>query len=131
MRLLIDTHIVLWRMTANPRLSAQAIELLDAAENLLEVSVVSIWEVAVKHALPGNGRQVMPVSGKTFLRDVRAVGIEPLSITAEHAAEVDRLPLVHRDPFDRLLVAQARSESMHLLTHDKALAAYGDFVLVV
>ena len=118
-------------MTASPRLPAQAVELLDAPENTLEVSVASIWEVAVKHGLPGKGRQVMPVSGKNFLRDVRAVGIEPLSISAQHAVEVDRLPPFHRDPFDRLLVAQARSESMHLLTHDAQLAAYGDFVIVV
>ena len=131
MRLLVDTHIVLWRMTADSRLSSQAIELLDGLDNVLEVSVVSVWEVAVKHALPSRGRQVMPVSGKTFLADVRRVGIEPLPITAEHAAGVDNLPPLHRDPFDRLLVAQARSESMHLLTHDRALTAYGDFVLVV
>ena len=131
MRLLVDTHIALWRMTGSSRLPKAAVILMDDAANAVEVSAVSVWEVAVKHALDREGRFGMPMSGRDFLAEIRKVGLEPQAITADHAAAVDGLPLHHRDPFDRLLVAQSRCESMHLLTHDAKLADYGDFVIVV
>ena len=131
MRLLADTHIVLWRMTGDPRLSAKAIELMDAASNTVEVSTVSVWEVAIKHRLDRPGTSAMPLSGSDFLGELSAVGLTPLPIEAAHAVALDTLPMHHRDPFDRLLVAQAMTEPMILLTHDAGLAAYGDFVIVV
>lgn len=131
MRLLIDTHIVLWRMAADPRLSSHAIALMDDPGNSVTVSAVSVWEVAIKHALARGGKAGVFPSGREFLVEVRAVGLDPMAITAEHAAVLDGLPPHHGDPFDRLLVAQARSESMHLLTADAQLAVYGDFVLLV
>lgn len=118
-------------MSADPRLSARAIALMDSAENSVDVSAVSVWEVAVKHALERNGVPAMPMSGGEFHRELGKVGLTPVAITADHIVALDGMPLHHRDPFDRLLVAQAGSESMHLLTHDAKLAAYGDFVLVV
>lgn len=118
-------------MTADPRLSKMAVGLMDLGENSVDVSAVSVWEVAVKYALERKGASAMPLSGGEFVAELKRVGLAPLAITAEHAAALDDLPLHHRDPFDRLLVAQAKSEGMVLLTHDAQLAAYGDCVVVV
>lgn len=118
-------------MTADVRLSARAIAVMDDPANSVMVSAVSVWEVAIKFALAREGRGSMPLSGSEFLAELRKVGIEPLGISADHAAAVDQLPLHHHDPFDRLLVAQAQCESMHFLTHDAALEAYSSFVLAV
>ena len=131
MRLLVDTHIVLWRQTGDRRLTQRTIDLMDDDANTVDVSAVSVWEVAVKHALRQEGRIGLPLSGKQFLAELRATGVIPLPITPDHAAAVDDLPLHHRDPFDRLLIAQAACEGLVLLTHDAALAAYGDRVIVV
>lgn len=131
MRLLADTHIVLWRITDDPRLSARAIELMDDERNQVLVSVVSVWEVSIKHRLGRSERLALPLSGAEFIDELSAVGLAPLPILAEHAVALDRLPLHHRDPFDRLLVATAQSEGMQLLTHDAKLTAYGEFVLLV
>jgi PIN domain nuclease of toxin-antitoxin system len=130
-RLLVDTHIVLWRMLADRRLPKLAIELMDAADTKVVVSVVSVWEVTVKHALVRRGVQGLPLSGSDFLNELSAVGTQPLPILAEHVVALDKLPLFHSDPFDRLLVAQAMSESLVLLTHDAQLADYGELVRVV
>ena len=131
MRLLVDTHLVLWRQTGDPRLSQRAIDLMDDDANTVDVSALSVWEVAVKHALRREGKVGLPLSGKQFLAELRATGLTPIPITPDHAAAVDDLPLHHRDPFDRLLIAQARCEGMSLLTHDAALADYGAWVFVV
>ena len=131
MRLLVDTHLVLWRQTGDPRLSQRAIDLMDDDANTVDVSALSVWEVAVKHALRREGKVGLPLSGKQFLAELRATGLTPIPITPDHAAAVDDLPLHHRDPFDRLLIAQARCEGMSLLTHDAALADYGACVIVV
>jgi PIN domain nuclease of toxin-antitoxin system len=73
----------------------------------------------------------MPMSGQQMLHECLRAQTEILTVTPAHAAQLDGLPLFHRDPFDRLMIAQAQSENMYLLTHDKTLAAYGDFVIVV
>ena len=131
MRLLLDTHIVLWALTRSSKLSREGWELLEDEHNPLVVSAVSIWEIAIKHAR-GQGRaNSVPMSGTSALSIIRSADFDVLEITLDHAATVDHLEPHHRDPFDRLLVAQAHSESMHLLTHDKVLAAYGDFVILV
>lgn len=129
MRLLVDTHLVLWRLTQNPALPARAAAIMDEAD--VFVSVVSIWEIAIKWALRRGRADDMPMSGSAFLFEIGQAGLPVSSVTAQHAAAVDALPLHHRDPFDRLLIAQAKSEPMILLTHDRALAAYGDFVVTV
>ena len=131
MRLLLDTHVLLWALTRSERLSRKGWDLLEDEYNPLIVSAVSIWEIAIKHGRGQGLRNAMPISGKQALVDVRAADFDLLAITHEHCATVDNLPLHHRDPFDRLLVAQSRCESMHLLTHDAKLAAYGDFVIVI
>ena len=112
-------------------MSRKGWELLEDEHKPLVVSAVSVWEIAIKHGRGQGYPDAMPISGKQAMNEVRAANFEFLAITHDHAASVDDLPLHHRDPFDRLLVAQARCESMHLLTHHAKLAAYGDFVIVV
>ncbi len=104
---------------------------MDEDATSIDVSVISIWEVAIKWALRRGGSNDMPISGKNFLHELNAAMIEPMPIQPLHAAAIDDLPLLHSDPFDRLLLATARHEGMFFLTHDAKLADYGDFVLVV
>lgn len=128
MRLLLDTHVALWALTDDPRLSANARALILEPTHRIAVSAASVWEIAIKHAL---GRGDMPISGGTALGWFRASGYDLLPVTAEHAAAVEELPLHHRDPFDRLLVAQAQTEPMRLLTRDPVVALYGGNVIRV
>jgi PIN domain nuclease of toxin-antitoxin system len=116
-KLLLDTHIVLWWRQNNRRLTGEAAELIATASEVY-VSAASAWEVIVKSAL-GRLTLVDP-----FERHVTAAGFEPLAITFAHATEVGRLPAFHADPFDRMLVAQARVEGLTLVTHDDTLARY-------
>jgi PIN domain nuclease of toxin-antitoxin system len=130
-RRLLDTHIALWAITDDPRLPAQARALIADADNDVLVSAASIWEIAIKHALARGGPNDMPISGSQALKHFQAAGYETLPVTAAHAAAVDRLAPKHSDPFDRLLVAQALTEPLRLLTHDAHVARYGDTVILV
>ena len=127
MRLLLDTHIALWAVTASPLLPARAEAAILAAEHVA-VSVASLWEIAIKHAL---GRGDMPVSSAEALDAFEDAGYVLLDIKPAHALQVERLDALHRDPFDRLLVAQAMAEPLILLTHDVSVGQYGSFVLCV
>ena len=131
MRILLDTHIALWAIVDDPRLPAGASELIADAGNLILVSAASVWEIAIKHALARGSANDMPISGTRALEYFHAAGYEMLAITAAHAAAVDRLQARHSDPFDRLLVAQALHEPLHLLTHDAQLAQYSDTIILV
>jgi PIN domain nuclease of toxin-antitoxin system len=131
LRLLLDTHIVLWRLTDSPRLSKRAVEIMDEAAMSIDVSAVSIWEVAIKWARRRGRADDMPMSGRDLLDELNQAMIEPVAIKPMHAAVLDDLPMLHGDPFDRLLLATAQHEGMTLLTSDTKLADYGDFVLVV
>jgi PIN domain nuclease of toxin-antitoxin system len=128
MRLLLDTHIALWAITDSPALSAEARRYILAPNNEVFVSAASIWEISIKHGL---GRGNMPVSGNEAAEFFAQAGYMALDINADHAAYVEKLPALHADPFDRMLVAQALYEPMHLLTHDKTIAAYSDTVILV
>jgi PIN domain nuclease of toxin-antitoxin system len=123
-RLLLDTHIALWALLDDPRLSSDGRALILDPLNSITVSVASIWEITIKHALSRGRVGDMPISGSAALDYFRAAGYEILPITAAHVFEVEALPALHADPFDRLLVAQARSESLRLLTADRQVAAY-------
>lgn len=131
MRLLLDTHILLWTITKSRALPKQALALIESPDNMLFTSVANIWEVAIKHARARGTPWDVPLSGEQLLQDLTRADAEILSILPQHAAMVGRLPGHHGDPFDRILIAQAQVESMHLLTHDKHLGAYGDFVICV
>lgn len=125
MRLLLDTSIVLWAMADDPRLSAAARERIGKATSV-HVSAVSIWEMSIKAAL---GKLKADVDAVAEL--IPKAGFVELPLTFEHARAVHRLPDHHRDPFDRMLVAQAISEPLRLLTSDRALGRYGDLVEVI
>lgn len=126
MRLLLDTHLALWAIADSPRLPRLAREFIEDPQHEVHVSAASIWEIAIKHAL---GRGDMPVSAAEALHWFREAGYHILAIAPEHAAAVEGLPPLHADPFDRLLVAQARTEPLRLLTHDPTVAGYGEPVL--
>lgn len=128
MNILLDTHIALWAITDSPRLSAQARELIQAPVSTLWVSVASLWEITIKHSL---GRGDMPVSGKDARGYFEQSGYRMLSVEAEHVLAVAGLPPHHQDPFDRLIIAQALTEPMRLMTHDQQLLRYSDTVIGV
>ncbi|CAB3766973.1 twitching motility protein PilT [Burkholderia sp. MSh2] len=119
MRLLLDTHVFLWIVTNDPKLSARARKLISAADERF-VSSASIWEVAIK-----SGLGKLDIGVNRLIRAIGASGIRELPVRTVHGAAVRDLPHHHRDPFDRLLVAQARHEPLQLVTADAHLARYG------
>lgn len=126
MRLLVDTLVLLWWLRDDALLPDHAAKLIADRRNQVCISPLSLWEIAIKSKLNKLQADVDEV------RDAAArSGFQPLSFTLEHAAAVARLPLHHRDPYDRALLAQALVEPLILLTHDENLAVYGEHVLVV
>ncbi|REG48424.1 PIN domain nuclease of toxin-antitoxin system [Paraburkholderia sp. BL6669N2] len=126
MRLLLDTHLLLWAAADDPALSNEARAAIEDADNTLCFSVASIWEVVIKSAL---GREDFQLDARVLRRHLLDAGYEELSIEAQHALEVGALPPLHKDPFDRLLVGQAIAEGIVLLTHDEQIKRY-DFAPV-
>src|SRR5689334_15357665 len=125
MRLLLDTHVALWGVADFERLKLQTRRLLEDRENEVFVSVVTLWEIAIKFALPKGRPDDMTVSAEEALSEFLEAGYQVLDVTRAHALAVAALPPLHRDPFDRMLVAQARAEPLRLLTADRTVAAYG------
>jgi PIN domain nuclease of toxin-antitoxin system len=130
-RLLLDTHIALWAIADDDRLSAKARGLIDDAENEIVVSAATLWEISIKHALARGGPNDMPISGREALGYFKEAGFELLSISPTHTVAIEALEPLHADPFDRILVAQALSVPLRLLTHDQRIAAYSDLVILV
>jgi len=120
-KLLVDTHLLLWAASAPDKLPAAARDLIDDSENSLLFSVASIWEIAIKRGL---GRDDFKVDPRLLRRGLLDNGYEELAISSEHAVSVDSLPPIHRDPFDRLLIAQATVEGIILLTADEHVGDY-------
>lgn len=127
MRLLLDTPIALWAVAGSRRLTRKARELILEADEV-HVSAATLWEIAIKHAL---GRGDMPVSSGQALQAFRDAGYVLLAIKPEHAVRVADLPAIHADPFDRLLIAQARFEPLTLLTSDRLVGQYGPDITLV
>ena len=128
MRLLTDTHLLLWAVARSKRLPKQARRLLEDPGNDIFYSAASLWEIAIKVGLRRRGFEM----DLGVLRPALAeVGFSELAVTGAHAEQLVRLPPIHKDPFDRMLVAQSLSEPLILLTNDSQLAAYGDVVRVV
>jgi PIN domain nuclease of toxin-antitoxin system len=125
MKLLLDTQILLWVMRDARELSAAARDFIERADDVY-VSSVSLWESAIKAAM---GK--LPLAPQALEAGALRAGFIPLPVTWAHALAVDALPMLHRDPFDRMLVAQAVSEPLQLLTHDAKLARYSPLVSVV
>jgi PIN domain nuclease of toxin-antitoxin system len=125
MRLLLDTHIVLWTLAGSPRI-ANVRDLILSDETEVFVSVVSWWELATKIAI-GKLNADLP----TLRQTAKGSGFFELMVRGEHTEVLVNLPLLHRDPFDRMLVAQTMAEPMKLITADGVLAQYTDLVMLV
>jgi PIN domain nuclease of toxin-antitoxin system len=121
MRLLLDTHLLLWAAGSPERLPPAARELLDDPQNVPVFSSASLWEVTIKRGL---GRSDFRVDARVLRRGLLDNGYNELPITGEHAVALDSLRLIHRDPFDRILVAQSMVEGITLMTSDPLVARY-------
>lgn len=128
MKLLLDTHLLLWAAGQPELLSADARALMEDPQNSLQFSAASLWEVAIKHGL---GRSDFKVDPRLLRRGLIDNGYEELPVTSAHAVVVDSLPPIHKDPFDRILVAQAIVEGIVLLTADAVVAQYSGPVRLV
>lgn len=124
MRVLLDTHLLLWALGSPSKLSAASRKQIESAE--VFVSAASAWEISIKRSL---GK--LQADPREVVAAIAPAGFALLSITGEHAAKVVELPALHKDPFDRMLIAQATIEPMILLTNDEALRGYGSIVKVV
>lgn len=125
MNLLLDTHLLLWAAGEPQRLPAKARALLLDPANQLIFSAASLWEISIKNGLERSDFNVDP---RRLWRMLLVNGYRELPITSEHTVAVNDLPPLHKDPFDRILVVQARVEGLTLLTADKMVAKYGDGV---
>jgi PIN domain nuclease of toxin-antitoxin system len=125
MKLLLDTHLLLWAAGQPARLPRRARALIEDPENELFFSAASLWEIAIKRGL---GRQDFQVDARLLRRGLLDNGYRELPITSEHAVNTDHLPELHKDPFDRILIAQANVEGITLLTDDRRVAAYSGTV---
>ena len=128
MRYLLDTHILFWSMSDEGKLSEQVLSMVNDPENEIMFSSASVWEVVIKHDKNPAG---MPVGGQEFLEGCLEAGFMPLPIENHHVLAVTTLirkegEPPHNDPFDRILIAQAKSEGVTLITHDRLLEGYGE-----
>ncbi len=127
MKLLLDTHVLLWVLSDSPKLSRGVRSLLSAPANTCWVSAASAWEIAIKASL-GKLRLEGPLG--SLLEAVEQAGFETLDVTLRHATAVERVALEHGDPFDRLLLAQCEVETLRLLTADRRLGALPQAIAV-
>lgn len=126
MRFLLDTHILFWAICDENKIPKSVLDVINNRENAIFFSSASVWEVVIKHE---KNQQKMPVSGQEFLDGCINAGFIPLSIDYYHVLNVSNLHRKsnepqHNDPFDRLLISQAKTEEMTLITHDKLLSGY-------
>ena len=118
MSLLLDTHTLIWIFDSNPNLSEKAKVAIADGNNIVYVSAVTAWEIAIKRSI---GK--LKLKGD-YLKGLTKYRFTPLDITSEHALTVESLPDLHKDPFDRLLIAQAQTEKLTLVTRDPKIMAY-------
>lgn len=121
MKFLLDTHLLLWAAGTPGQLPAEARKLLEDPLNEFLFSAASLWEIAIKHSL---GRSDFQVDARVLRRGLLDNGYQELPVTSAHAVTIDSLPSIHKDPFDRILVAQATVEGIILLTADDLVAQY-------
>jgi PIN domain nuclease of toxin-antitoxin system len=124
MKLLLDTHVYLWWLLEDRRLIRKVRHAISGRRTTVHVSAVNVWEATIKAGL---GR--LALQGQDLTAEIVANGFVELPVSAQHAQAVGQLPRHHRDPFDRLLIAQAHYEGLTMVTHDPAFAAYGIAVL--
>ena len=128
MNLLVDTHLLIWAAVAVQKLPSEAVQLMSDPDNRLHFSTASLWEIAIKFA---QGRPDFTVDPAPLRAGLLANGYLELPVEGRHCLAIPTLPPVHGDPFDRMLVAQAMTEGMQLLTADRRVAAYGGPVRMV
>jgi len=121
MRLLVDTHALIWYLEGNKMLSAGRREVIVNANNEIFVSVVSLWEIAIKSS---RGKLTISRSLSDIILQLDMQAINILGIERGHVLQVEKLPFHHHDPFDRMIIAQAKVEFLTIITHDRAFAAY-------
>ncbi|WP_017942154.1 MULTISPECIES: type II toxin-antitoxin system VapC family toxin [unclassified Thioalkalivibrio] len=121
MHLLLDTHLLLWAAADSPKLPARARDLIQDPGNAIAFSAASLWEIVIKHGL---GRSDFVVEPHVLRRELLEHGYEELAITGQHTLAVTHLPDIHKDPFDRIRVAQAETEGYTLLTSDAQVGRY-------
>jgi len=126
LRLLLDSHAFIWACNEPEKLSTKERECIQSADNVVFISVATAWEIAIKTSL---GKLQFPI--ERLLGMARALNFEPLLVSFEHAARAGSLPRHHNDPFDRMLVAQAMTEGLTLVTADRILSKYEVSVLAV
>lgn len=126
--LLLDTHFLIWTTAFSHRLSAAVRDMIDNPANSVAFSTVSIWEIAIKASL---GREDFNVEPRWLRRELLNRGYQEIMLAGEHALAVGQLPWLHKDPFDRLLIAQAGCEGAVLLTSDAAVARYPGAIRLV
>ncbi len=119
MNLLLDTHVFLWAVENNPNLSPAARAAIQDGGNVVYVSAATAWEIAIKRAI---GKLKTPEGD--YLEELNLHRFSPLNITTEHALAVEALPPHHKDPFDRMLIAQAQEEHLTIITRDQRLSLY-------
>ena len=128
MRILLDTHIALWALTDTAKLSEEVIHMLESGKNKVYYSIASVWEIAIKHRIRP---EQMPISEEEFVELCEKTGFEKLPIEPEHIFLLKTLtrPMEapkHNDPFDRILLAQAKYEKLSFITHDSLIPYYGE-----
>ena len=134
MKILLDTHIIIWALTDDPRLSMKAREMISSSDNLIFFSAASLWEIAIKNT---KAPQKCPYNETDILEYCVAADMEPLSILPRHVLAIRNLQIApgqylsNQDPFDRLLVAQAKSDKLLLLTHDWILSLYQESCILM
>jgi PIN domain nuclease of toxin-antitoxin system len=122
MRVLVDTHVWLWMLTAPERLTGPVRAIVEDTDNVVLLSAASAWEIAIKYGL---GKLPLPQPPAVYVpARMASTGVLPLPVTHRHALRVADLPAEHADPFDRLLIAQAQLEDLPILTADEAFARY-------
>jgi PIN domain nuclease of toxin-antitoxin system len=124
MNLLLDTHTFLWAIDNHPNLSQKAREAIVDGNNIVFISAATAWEIAIKKAI---GKLKLPESG--YLQELTLHRFTPLDITTEHALAIEHLPPHHKDPFDRMLIAQALVDKLTLITRDEKIKAYAVSVI--
>lgn len=131
MNILLDTHMAIWALLDSPRLTSKAKQLILDPDNIIYYSVVSVWEVLLKHSgHPDN----MDFSAEIFSESCTDAGFVPLELRDKHVITAGRFPPEvkgHKDPFDRLLLAQAKTENMSFLTHDRRLSNYPEKCIIL
>ena len=128
MKYLVDTHLLIWAVLNSSKLSDRARAVLGQANGEYCFSAASIWEIALKRT---KHPDQFPMSAREARELFLAAGFAELDVSSSHCAAVEGLPPIHGDPFDRVLIAQALSEGMKLVTHDRLVVQYGDMVVAV